>query len=318
MATSYARSSEGYLWTATGSTQGLETKAVISSPTSCSTSYDIVVIGSGFAGLVAARDISQYSKAKVLLVESRDRIGGRTWTARVAGEDIEMGGTWVHWNQPHVYSEIHRYGLHSTLKTSAGTLLPDKQYYKAASAALQEVSSVEVNEICERVATRMFQLDGHDSRTLMPYPHDPLREPAPWKKYDHLSIRQRLDELHDIPQPERDIFESLVNSFGSAPGSKTGFTEALRWYALGGHTIAGTFELAGIFKLGGGGMTSLALAMLSDFTGDVLLNTVVKEINQKSVGVTIITKQGRQIRAKSVISTIPLYVCFSTIPDLNS
>jgi lysyl oxidase-like protein 2/3/4 len=229
-----------------------------------------------------------------------------------------MGGTWVHWNQPHVYSEIHRYGLHSTLKTSAGTLLPDKQYYKAASAALQEVSSVEVNEICERVATRMFQLDGHDSRTLMPYPHDPLREPAPWKKYDHLSIRQRLDELHDIPQPERDIFESLVNSFGSAPGSKTGFTEALRWYALGGHTIAGTFELAGIFKLGGGGMTSLALAMLSDFTGDVLLNTVVKEINQKSVGVTIITKQGRQIRAKSVISTIPLYVCFSTIPDLNS
>jgi lysyl oxidase-like protein 2/3/4 len=318
MSASISRSSEGYLWTSSGSTEGLETKAAINSAALCSDRYDIIVIGSGFSGLVAARDISQHSNVKVLLIEARDRIGGRTWTARVEDEDIEMGGTWVHWNQPHVYNEIHRYGLHSKLKTSAGTLFPEKQYHKAANTTVQEVLPVEVNEKCEKIAARMFQLDGYDSRTLMPYPHDPLREPAPWKKFDHLSVRQRLDELHDIPQAERDIFESLVNSFGSAPGSKTGLTEALRWYALGGHTIVGTFELAGLFKLGGGGMTSLALAMLSDYKGDLLLNTPVSKIEQDSAGVAITAKSGRMIRAVSVISTIPLCVCPNSVSDSYS
>lgn len=304
------RSSEGYSWTPTGSVEGLETSAAIVTPQICSTSYDVVVIGSGFAGLVAARELSQKGKAKILLIEARDRIGGRTWTANVSGEKVEMGGTWVHWNQPHVYNEIHRYGLHAKLKTSSGTLLPETQYYKPAVGAIQSVSPLEVNEISERVAARMFQIDGHTSRTLMPYPHDPLREPAPWKAYDHLSVRQRLDQLHDTPQAERNIFEAITGSFGSAPGTDTAFLEALRWYALGGHSMAGMFELAGIYKIGGGGMTSLALAILGDYKGDILLNTPVQAICQTARGVTIETKSGKSIKAATVISTIPLYVSY--------
>lgn len=300
------RTTEGYLWTPAGALEGLESKSAMTTPQFSKDAYDIIVIGSGFAGLVAARDISQYSKASVLLLEARDRIGGRTWTAHVDNEDIEMGGTWVHWNQPHVYAELHRYGLHSQLKTSAGTLAPEKQYYKAADAELREVSPCEVGEMTENIAARMFQIDGHDSRTLMPYPHDPLRDPAPWKQYDHLSIRQRLDQLDDVPQADKDLLESLMNSFGSAPGSQTGFVEALRWYALGGHTMAGLWELAGVFKLGGGGMTSLALAILGDYKGDVLLNTPVAAISQDVRGASVSTQTGQQIKAKSVISTIPL------------
>lgn len=48
----------------------------------------------------------------VLLLEARDRIGGRTWTADVDGHMYEMGGTWIHWGQPHVWREMVRYGLH--------------------------------------------------------------------------------------------------------------------------------------------------------------------------------------------------------------
>lgn len=300
------RTIEGYIWTPAGATEGLETTSAIKSTGSVKDSYDVIVIGSGFTGLVAARDISQHSKASVLLLEARDRIGGRTWTARVDNEDMEMGGTWVHWNQPHVYAELHRYGLHSQLKTSAGTLAPENQYYKAADAELREVSPLAVGEMSERIAARMFQIDGYDSRTLMPYPHDPLRESAPWKQYDDLSIRQRLDQLDDIPQGDRDMLESLMNSFGSAPGSNTGFVEALRWYALGGHTMAGLWELAGVFKLGGGGMTSLALAILGDFEGDVLLNTPVAAISQDTRGAIVTTQSRRRMKANCIVSTIPL------------
>lgn len=300
------RSSEGYIWTSSGATSGLETQACISTPSTCRDSYDIIVIGAGFAGLAAARDLSQHTHSRVLLLEARDRIGGRTWTAKVGGEEVEMGGTWVHWNQPHVYVELHRYNLHRNLKTSAGTFQPVTQYYKAAGGSVQELSPDEVGGICEHVAARLFQIDGMDSWTMMPYPHDPLREPAPWKKYDHLSVKVRLDQLTDIPQHERDIFESMVNSFGSAPGEKTGLVEVLRWYALGGHTMASTFELAGIYKLGKGGMTSLALAMLGDYKGDIMLRSHVDEIKQTATGVIVRTKTDRLIKANAVVCTVPL------------
>ena len=61
---------------------------------------DVVVIGAGFAGLVAARELGR-AGLDVLVLEARDRVGGRTWTDRRLGHDLELGGTWVHWVQPH-------------------------------------------------------------------------------------------------------------------------------------------------------------------------------------------------------------------------
>jgi Monoamine oxidase len=301
-----SRSKEGYLWTPEQVTEGLLTAAVQQSSPAIKDRYDVIVIGAGFAGLVAARDLSQKHGLDVLLLEARDRIGGRTWTARVLGEDIEMGGTWVHWAQPHLYAELHRYGLHRNLKTSAGTIAPEKQEFKTASGDTEDVSSAESGAALERVAQRFFTVDGLDSRSLMPYPHDSLREPALWRKYDHLSVHDRLDQLHDIPPRAKDLFESNINTFGSASGKDIGFVEALRWFALGGHSIAGIFEMAGIYKIGKGGMTSLAGAILDEYTGDQLLNTVVAEIHHVASGVELSTTDFRTLRAKAIISTIPL------------
>lgn len=90
------RSSEGYMWTPSGASEGLETASVVSSSETIKAEYEVIVIGAGFAGLVAARDLASQG-VDVLLLEGRDRIGGRTWTANALGEEFEMGGTWVHW-----------------------------------------------------------------------------------------------------------------------------------------------------------------------------------------------------------------------------
>lgn len=301
-----SRSKEGYLWTPQQVTEGLNTTAVQQSSPSLKIHYDVIVIGAGFTGLIAARDLQQKHGLEVLLLEARDRIGGRTWTARVLGEEIEMGGTWVHWAQPHLYAELHRYGLHRNLKTSAGTFAPEKQEFRSASGSVEELSIAESGAVLERVAKRFFTIDGLDSRSLMPYPHDPLRKPALWMEYDHLSVRDRLDQIQDIPQWEKDLFESNLNTFGSAPGKDIGFVEALRWFALGGHTLAGVFEMCGVYKIGNGGMTSLARAILGEYNGDRLFDTVVTEIRQVGRGVELFTQSGRMLRTNSVISTIPL------------
>ena len=58
--------------------------------------YDAIVLGAGFAGVTAAREL-RMNGLRVLLLEARPRIGGRTFTSEVGGHEVELGGAFVHW-----------------------------------------------------------------------------------------------------------------------------------------------------------------------------------------------------------------------------
>ena len=56
---------------------------------------DVVVVGAGLAGLAAAHDLEALG-ATVLILEARDRTGGRTLNHQLEnGEVVEIGGQWV-------------------------------------------------------------------------------------------------------------------------------------------------------------------------------------------------------------------------------
>ena len=73
---------------------------------------DVVVIGAGLAGLCAARDLAE-AGASVVVLEARDRLGGRTWTNRFpdTGEMVELGGSWFAPEHEAAPRELARYGL---------------------------------------------------------------------------------------------------------------------------------------------------------------------------------------------------------------
>src|SRR4051794_23043945 len=57
---------------------------------------DVVVVGAGFSGLAAAREVAKRGHS-VLVVEARERVGGRTANATIAGGRAiaEIGGEYV-------------------------------------------------------------------------------------------------------------------------------------------------------------------------------------------------------------------------------
>src|SRR5262245_66520386 len=57
--------------------------------------HDVVVVGAGLAGLTAARELVAAGRS-VLVLEARDRVGGRVVSREIGGEKIvEMGGQWA-------------------------------------------------------------------------------------------------------------------------------------------------------------------------------------------------------------------------------
>ncbi len=73
---------------------------------------EVVVIGAGIAGLVAARILAEAGR-KVALIEARDRVGGRIYTVPAArGElPVELGAEFVHGLPPELIDLIDEAGL---------------------------------------------------------------------------------------------------------------------------------------------------------------------------------------------------------------
>jgi monoamine oxidase len=72
---------------------------------------DVIVLGAGVAGVTAARALTG-GGAKVILIEARDRIGGRVHTARDFAEaPVEAGAEFIHGSQAATWTDVRAAGL---------------------------------------------------------------------------------------------------------------------------------------------------------------------------------------------------------------
>ncbi|HEX5245191.1 MAG TPA: NAD(P)/FAD-dependent oxidoreductase [Tepidisphaeraceae bacterium] len=70
----------------------------------------VLVIGAGMAGLTAARRLAEAGRP-VLVLEARDRVGGRIRTLREEGEILELGAEFIHGRPPELWDLIREAGL---------------------------------------------------------------------------------------------------------------------------------------------------------------------------------------------------------------
>ncbi|MYB03826.1 MAG: NAD(P)-binding protein, partial [Acidimicrobiaceae bacterium] len=67
----------------------------------------IVIVGAGAAALAAADELQIRGFHNVVLLEARDRVGGRIWTSSIGdGIPVELGATWMHGVRGNPISDI--------------------------------------------------------------------------------------------------------------------------------------------------------------------------------------------------------------------
>lgn len=75
--------------------------------------FDVVVIGAGFSGLQAAYT-AQQAGLSVVVIEARDRVGGKVWSVPLASGRgcAELGAAWINDSlQPRIWAYARRFGL---------------------------------------------------------------------------------------------------------------------------------------------------------------------------------------------------------------
>ncbi len=81
---------------------------------------DTIVIGAGVAGLTTARLLTDAGR-RVVVLEARDRLGGRVWTDRSGGYVTDRGASWIHGiTDSPVYAAVTAFGMPTTEFTVGG------------------------------------------------------------------------------------------------------------------------------------------------------------------------------------------------------
>ena len=274
--------------------------------------YDVVIIGAGFAGLIAARELSLRGRS-VLIIEAKDRIGGRTFTSHIDQGKYEIGGTWIHWNQPHVWSEVTRYGF-SLIETEGAVI--DRISFLLDNGSKCKILST--NDLYPKLFEAMNQycnIDGMQGRRVFPLPHLPLVHPEFVRVHDHLTLQDRLDQI--LPSSEsndelRQILDAYLSMNAQGDLAKSGFLDHLSFWVLSDCETMRLWDKTSRYKIREG-TTALAQAIFDDCRDvDLLLSTPVISIDRTNdKQVQIRTKDDEIFLASTVLVTVPLNVLHS-------
>jgi monoamine oxidase len=254
---------------------------------------DVIVIGAGFAGVTAARELRD-AGLRPLVLEARDRVGGRIWTDTFAGEPIELGGQWLSDLHTLAAAELQRYGI----GLQPGGLVPERAFYPTPDGPRE----FDFQEASAHVGTMLCRLFA-GSEEYFPRPLEPLYRSDLLASFDLLSLRDRLDHLALSVQDEMWL-SGLTSVYAGGSSATGGLTSLAQWWALSGWNIRGWESMLDYQPVVG--MGGLLNAMLADAQVDLRLNSPVAAVVNDGNRVHVVTRSGVRFSAPIAIVAVPV------------
>jgi monoamine oxidase len=121
-------------------------------------SGNVIVVGAGMAGLTAAKELAD-SGFEVVVLESRDRSGGRIWTDYSLDVPVDLGAAWIHGkNKNPIFDLARKAGIKTAPSSFANSCLIDDNG-KKVNPLRQVLHAGRANRILPRLKRLAKRLD---------------------------------------------------------------------------------------------------------------------------------------------------------------
>ncbi|HEY7137465.1 MAG TPA: flavin monoamine oxidase family protein [Acidimicrobiia bacterium] len=260
---------------------------------------EVCVVGAGYAGLTAARRLS-VARRDVVVLEARDRVGGRVWTRHTSGGvPIDMGGTF--------FSPKHERALALAAEVGA-TVFPTNvvgDTVLATGGKVQRYATDKTPRInplaLASFGQAMARLDAMARRVPLDAPWD-APHAASW---DATSAARWLSRRNVPTRGARDLMEATLRALFCCDLAEVSLLNVLFLLGAGGGllpymSIEGGYQH---FQMRGG-MQTVAERVAADLGDRVRLTSPVEAILQRDEAVDVVSPSVT-VSARRVVVTIP-------------
>lgn len=258
---------------------------------------DVVVVGAGFAGLTAARDLMRLGH-DVLVLEGRDRVGGRSMTATLAGVPVDLGATFVGPTQDAVVALAEELGCPTEPTYVRGkNLIHWRGRVRSYRSTIPRLSIIELLDV-SRIQWRF-------DRACRRVPVD-----KPWTSpiAEILDSKTLEDWLRYVraSASTRDLMAIMARVTWGAEPDEVSMLHAVRYVKAAGG-IGRMLDVEGGAQQDRfpGGTQQIALRMADELGPRVVLDAVVRRVERHPGGALTVGCDGGDVTAKAVVVAVP-------------
>ena len=260
------------------------------------TDFDVIVAGAGYAGITAARDMSDRGLS-VLVLEASERVGGRAFSSVFRGRDerIEHGAQWINQTVSHnMRREIQRYGIETVADVA-----PESVTFCTGGErrTTLPIPAAELGKL-ESVWFALYEASRRIS-AAMPVCDQPVADLD-------ISTDQFFAPL-ELPRATTELVYSMIAAHCCATPEAVSMLRPLEQLAAFGGSPYAMF--GGLTEKFANGTADLITTMIETSALELWLSSPVTHISQEgSGGVTVTTASGDVVSGSACVVAVPTNV----------